>query len=128
MMFLHNLNHGLTKVGKSKLTHLSVNTTMVYNFIYQRNLTHFKMVKLYIKSRGILINIVMFITMLYGFYKFKYLRFFFYLYLVFQNIVLDHYMFWLKSIDSFSDVTTPVIVVGTHAENMSAQVSFKEVS
>nr|XP_022297396.1 uncharacterized protein LOC111106843 isoform X2 [Crassostrea virginica] len=33
----------------------------------------------------------------------------------------DYYTFWLKSIDSFSDVKTPVIVVGTHAENMSAQ-------
>ena len=41
------------------------------------------------------------------------------------NIVSDYYTFWLQSIDSFTDVTTPVIVVGTHAEKMSAQVSFK---
>ena len=41
------------------------------------------------------------------------------------KFILDYYTFWLKSIDSFSDVKTPVIVVGTHAENMSPQVSFK---
>lgn len=31
----------------------------------------------------------------------------------------DYYKFWLKSIDSFSGVDTPVIIVGTHAENKS---------
>ncbi|XP_062606508.1 uncharacterized protein LOC134268289 [Saccostrea cucullata] len=33
----------------------------------------------------------------------------------------DYYKFWLKSIDSFSDVDTPVIVVASHAENKSKQ-------
>lgn len=35
---------------------------------------------------------------------------------------LDYYKFWLRSIDSFSDINTPVIVIGTHAENKSEQV------
>lgn len=42
-----------------------------------------------------------------------------------QNIelyFLDYYKFWLRSIDSVSDINTPVIVIGTHAENKSEQV------
>lgn len=35
---------------------------------------------------------------------------------------LDYYKFWLRSIDSFSDINTPVIVVGTHAEDKSEKV------
>lgn len=35
----------------------------------------------------------------------------------------DYYKFWLKSIDSFSGVDTPVIIVGTHAEKKSSAVS-----
>lgn len=41
------------------------------------------------------------------------------------SIDLDYYKFWLKSIDSLSDIHAPVIVVGTHAENKSHEVSFK---
>lgn len=37
--------------------------------------------------------------------------------------LLDFYNFWLTSIDSFSDTKTPVILVGTHAENKSLEVS-----
>ncbi|XP_078340833.1 uncharacterized protein LOC144627513 isoform X2 [Crassostrea virginica] len=33
----------------------------------------------------------------------------------------DYYKFWLKSIDSFSDTHTPVIIVGTHAEGKSEE-------
>lgn len=39
---------------------------------------------------------------------------------------LDYYKFWLKSIDSFSGVDTPVIIVGTHAENKSIAVSKRQ--
>lgn len=35
----------------------------------------------------------------------------------------EHYEFWLKSIDSFCDKQSPIIVVGTHAEKMSEAVS-----
>ena len=41
------------------------------------------------------------------------------------SIALDYYKFWLKSIDSLSDIHTPVIFVGTHAENKSPEVSYK---
>uniref|UniRef100_K1R0D2 Uncharacterized protein n=1 Tax=Magallana gigas TaxID=29159 RepID=K1R0D2_MAGGI len=34
----------------------------------------------------------------------------------------NSYNFWLTSIDSFSDTKTPVILVGTHAENKSLEV------
>ncbi|XP_048741997.2 ankyrin-1-like isoform X3 [Ostrea edulis] len=34
----------------------------------------------------------------------------------------DYYKFWLKSIDSFSDTRTPVIVVGTHAEGKTPKI------
>lgn len=37
----------------------------------------------------------------------------------------DHYMFWLKSIDSFGDTKTPVLVVGTHADQLSEKVSLR---
>lgn len=39
-------------------------------------------------------------------------------------LFLDYYKFWLKSIDSFSDSNTQVIVVGTHADEISTDVSF----
>lgn len=44
---------------------------------------------------------------------------------LFCNLFLDYYKFWLKSIDSYSDITTPVILVGTHAEEKSKEVSVK---
>lgn len=31
----------------------------------------------------------------------------------------DYYKFWLQSIDSYSDTTTPVIIVGTHDDKLS---------
>ena len=43
----------------------------------------------------------------------------------FYSFDLDYYKFWLKSIDSLSDIYTPVIFVGTHAEHKSPEVSFK---
>eukprot|EP00105_Crassostrea_gigas_P030613 XP_011453001.1 PREDICTED: probable serine/threonine-protein kinase roco6 [Crassostrea gigas] len=33
----------------------------------------------------------------------------------------DYYKFWLKSIDSFSDTDSPVIIVGTHADKLSKE-------
>lgn len=36
--------------------------------------------------------------------------------------ILDYYKFLLRSIDSFSDINTPVIVVGTRAEKKSEKV------
>ncbi|XP_065922668.1 uncharacterized protein [Magallana gigas] len=33
----------------------------------------------------------------------------------------DYYKFWLKSIDSFSDTESPVIIVGTHADKLSKE-------
>lgn len=36
---------------------------------------------------------------------------------------VDYYKFWLKSIDSFSDTKAPVIIVGTHADKLSKEVS-----
>lgn len=38
-------------------------------------------------------------------------------------IIIDYYKFWLQSIHSYSDTMTPVILVGTHDEKMSKQVS-----
>lgn len=35
---------------------------------------------------------------------------------------VDYYEFWLKSIDRFSDESTPVIVVGTHADKIEETV------
>lgn len=35
----------------------------------------------------------------------------------------DFYKFWLKSIDSYGDTNSPVILVGTHAEKFTKQVS-----
>ncbi|XP_052691517.1 uncharacterized protein LOC128169406 isoform X2 [Crassostrea angulata] len=35
----------------------------------------------------------------------------------------DYFKFWLKSIDSFSDTESPVIIVGTHADKLSKEVS-----
>lgn len=40
----------------------------------------------------------------------------------------DHYMFWLKSIDSFGDTKTPVLVVGTHADRVSENVSLRWIA
>lgn len=37
----------------------------------------------------------------------------------------DYYKFWLKSIDSFCDTQTPVIIVGTRADKISENVSCK---
>lgn len=37
----------------------------------------------------------------------------------------DYYKFWLESIDSYSDTNTQVIIVGTHADKLSKQVSIK---
>lgn len=47
----------------------------------------------------------------------------------YQNYILclDYYKFWLRSIDSFSDINTPVIVIGTHAENKTAKVSYVKI-
>lgn len=59
-----------------------------------------------------------------------YYRFYITLSLVsYLNYILcqDYYKFWLRSIDSFSDINTPVIVIGTHAENKSAKVSHLKV-
>lgn len=36
---------------------------------------------------------------------------------------VDYYKFWLRSIDSFSDTDSPVIIVGTHADKLSKEVS-----
>lgn len=36
---------------------------------------------------------------------------------------VDYFKFWLKSIDSFSDTESPVIIVGTHADKLSKEVS-----
>ncbi|XP_052695159.1 uncharacterized protein LOC128173500 [Crassostrea angulata] len=33
----------------------------------------------------------------------------------------DYFKFWLKSIDSFSDTESPVIIVGTHADKLSKE-------
>uniref|UniRef100_A0A8W8NYB5 COR domain-containing protein n=1 Tax=Magallana gigas TaxID=29159 RepID=A0A8W8NYB5_MAGGI len=33
----------------------------------------------------------------------------------------DYYTFWLRSIDSFSDTESPVIIVGTHADKLSKE-------
>ena len=41
---------------------------------------------------------------------------------VYVSFSIEFYRFWLQSIDSYSDTTTPVIVVGTHAEGKSKQV------
>lgn len=43
-------------------------------------------------------------------------------YYMFVSFV-DYYKFWLKSIDSFSDTESPVIIVGTHADKLSKEVS-----
>lgn len=37
-------------------------------------------------------------------------------------LFVDYYKFWLKSIDRFSDESTPVIVVGTHADKIEETV------
>lgn len=37
-------------------------------------------------------------------------------------------MFWLKSIDSFGDTKTPVLVVGTHADQVSENVSLRWIA
>lgn len=37
--------------------------------------------------------------------------------------VVDYYKFWLRSIDCFSDTESPVIIVGTHADKLSKEVS-----
>lgn len=37
-------------------------------------------------------------------------------------------MFWLKSIDSFGDTKTPVLVVGTHADQVSENVSLSWIA
>lgn len=36
---------------------------------------------------------------------------------------VDYFKFWLKCIDSFSDTESPVIIVGTHADKLSKEVS-----
>lgn len=41
-------------------------------------------------------------------------------------LLVEYYKFWLKSIDSFSDTEAPVIVVGTHADKLSKDVSSKK--
>lgn len=38
-------------------------------------------------------------------------------------VLLDYHRFWLNSIDSFSDPKAQVIVVGTHADQISTEVS-----
>lgn len=37
-------------------------------------------------------------------------------------------MFWLKSIDSFGDTKTPVLVVGTHADQVSENVGLRWIA
>ena len=44
--------------------------------------------------------------------------------LIYVSLFVEFYKFWLQSIDSFCDIVTPVIVVGTHAEGKSEQVNF----
>lgn len=40
-----------------------------------------------------------------------------------NSMIADYHKFWLQSIHSYSDTTTPVILVGTHGDNMSKSVS-----
>lgn len=40
----------------------------------------------------------------------------------------DCYLFWLKSIDSFGDTKTPVMVIGTHADKISENVSLNKLN
>lgn len=39
-----------------------------------------------------------------------------------MRFFVDYYEFWLKSIDRYSDESTPVIVVGTHADKIEETV------
>lgn len=41
---------------------------------------------------------------------------------------LDYYTYWLKSVDRYSDEDAQVILVGTHAENLSEDVSLIHIS
>uniref|UniRef100_A0A8W8NYC4 AIG1-type G domain-containing protein n=1 Tax=Magallana gigas TaxID=29159 RepID=A0A8W8NYC4_MAGGI len=42
-----------------------------------------------------------------------------------EETIQNYYKFWLKSIDSFSDTESPVIIVGTHADKLSKEECHK---